>query len=542
MAPSADPSYSTQDLPPLTAAASTVANCDIPEEEPPNEDADAQMAEPGDGEEINNEAPTSRADQTGSKRRKRTSGASTNNKPVHSAAYEAILSEIAPREARLARARTTMATTNPQMALPGTRLCPWSDWSEWLQMRYFLKTKQAIAAQRLLLVFAMRRRPYIPIAMSASVNLLSILTRVHTEMRDVQSCRLGLAMAIIRLVNGMTDAMQPRGADRISLSVATTAYFLRIPSTLVDIRHEATHGELPGLEALVDGARQALRWLDECYWQPQYERLSEIGWFDRRSKPFTKKDLEKVQQQQARAERRAAKGLDPDASSSDEQGRWKGKQTKKSQKKSEKTDEEEVDDETRLLNQISLVIHKKKTRSARMARLRALDRLESERSTVLASKGGIWSECGDEVKWQNTAIGLVINQEQASRVPFEAMLEDSNKEADVSDDDEAREEEDKIEARGHESLPSPALLTTPETNDGGSKKKKKKKKKRKKTNNNNSDNNNSSKKAAASPANASNIAYKLGHRQGEFWLNDAPHDQNALLAPERARLDSLLKM
>lgn len=47
-----------------------------------------------------------------------------------------------------------------------------------------------------------------------------------------------------------------------------------LPQVLVDLRHEATHNELPSLPLLRLAACQALAWLRACYWQPQSDQLS----------------------------------------------------------------------------------------------------------------------------------------------------------------------------------------------------------------------------------------------------------------------------
>ena len=46
-----------------------------------------------------------------------------------------------------------------------------------------------------------------------------------------------------------------------------------LPQVLVDLRHEATHNELPSLPLLRLAACQALVWLRACYWQPQSDQL-----------------------------------------------------------------------------------------------------------------------------------------------------------------------------------------------------------------------------------------------------------------------------
>ena len=42
---------------------------------------------------------------------------------------------------------------------------------------------------------------------------------------------------------------------------------------LVDVRHEASHNELPSLALLRVAAAEALRWLEASYWQRQADHL-----------------------------------------------------------------------------------------------------------------------------------------------------------------------------------------------------------------------------------------------------------------------------
>lgn len=66
-----------------------------------------------------------------------------------------------------------------------------------------------------------------------------------------------------RLVNGIADSQQ-RG--RVAASVAALSSAAGLPPLLVDIRHDATHGELPSLAQLRAGGRLAGEWLRACYW------------------------------------------------------------------------------------------------------------------------------------------------------------------------------------------------------------------------------------------------------------------------------------
>ena len=69
---------------------------------------------------------------------------------------------------------------------------------------------------------------------------------------------MSCAMALVRFVNTTVESMQR--AER-ALNIAALAAALHLPPQLVDLRHEATHGHLPSLEALTRGIYAALDWL-----------------------------------------------------------------------------------------------------------------------------------------------------------------------------------------------------------------------------------------------------------------------------------------
>lgn len=66
-----------------------------------------------------------------------------------------------------------------------------------------------------------------------------------------------------RMVNGIADSQQK---GRVASSVNSLAEAAGLSRLLVDVRHEATHNELPSLPTLQLAARQALDWLVQQYW------------------------------------------------------------------------------------------------------------------------------------------------------------------------------------------------------------------------------------------------------------------------------------
>jgi ribosomal biogenesis protein LAS1 len=91
-------------------------------------------------------------------------------------------------------------------------------------------------------------------------STLSILTArlLDISFETTQNCsRLSLrqnyAVAIIRMVNGLVDPLQ---AGAYARSIASIAAQLGLPSWLVELRHAATHEDLPSLEMLREAARE----------------------------------------------------------------------------------------------------------------------------------------------------------------------------------------------------------------------------------------------------------------------------------------------
>jgi hypothetical protein len=78
-----------------------------------------------------------------------------------------------------------------------------------------------------------------------------------------QQLRMQYAAALVRMVNGIADSQQ---RARVAVSVAGLAEAAGLSRLLVDVRHEATHNELPSLPTLQLAARQALDWLLTQYW------------------------------------------------------------------------------------------------------------------------------------------------------------------------------------------------------------------------------------------------------------------------------------
>lgn len=67
------------------------------------------------------------------------------------------------------------------------------------------------------------------------------------------SVRQSYATAIVRLVNGLVDPLQLGSYAR---SIASIAAQIGLPQWLVELRHAATHEDLPSLELLRAGSKE----------------------------------------------------------------------------------------------------------------------------------------------------------------------------------------------------------------------------------------------------------------------------------------------
>ncbi|BGP35531.1 rRNA-processing protein las1 [Rhodotorula toruloides] len=81
-------------------------------------------------------------------------------------------------------------------------------------------------------------------------------------------------MAIVRFVNSLVDPLQTTYFAR---SIASLAQQIDLPLWFVELRHQATHEDLPSLGVLRDAARQALDWLYAHYWSPALSSSSSLS-------------------------------------------------------------------------------------------------------------------------------------------------------------------------------------------------------------------------------------------------------------------------
>ncbi|KIY46766.1 Las1-domain-containing protein, partial [Fistulina hepatica ATCC 64428] len=157
------------------------------------------------------------------------------------------------------------------MRLP--RRVPWASVSELEQICAWIYddpndvVTKTLAINRL---SAWRNITSLPHALESVLSLLSVILHDTVEKRGgyhqmALPLRQSYATAIIRLVNGLVDPLQSGAYAR---PIASIAAQLGLPSYLVELRHAATHEDLPSLEILREAATQSLTWLLHNYLIP----------------------------------------------------------------------------------------------------------------------------------------------------------------------------------------------------------------------------------------------------------------------------------
>ncbi|TNJ26990.1 Las1-like protein [Giardia muris] len=116
------------------------------------------------------------------------------------------------------------------------------------------------------MVDVMRKKGNISVGLDSTAALIAVqdLESDHSDVAD-HSIQSAYSLALIRAVNGLVDREQ-RSTFRTSLK--TLAARIHLPYSLVDVRHEATHQQLPPLPALRQSALLMLDWLRHNYWGP----------------------------------------------------------------------------------------------------------------------------------------------------------------------------------------------------------------------------------------------------------------------------------
>ena len=93
----------------------------------------------------------------------------------------------------------------------------------------------------------------LPHAVDSTLSILAVIVQDDCSNTSGLVLRQSYSAAIIRMVNGLVDPLQFGVYAR---SIAAIAAQLGLPAWLVELRHAATHEDLPSLEVLRRAAQQ----------------------------------------------------------------------------------------------------------------------------------------------------------------------------------------------------------------------------------------------------------------------------------------------
>ncbi|TQE07384.1 hypothetical protein C1H46_007037 [Malus baccata] len=170
------------------------------------------------------------------------------------------------------------------------KLVPWLSWDEWLFVdKSLFSNSPDFVASALRRISTWRSRGCLPITIEVTASIIEIQRKdphfrkdqsndALDNSRTDQSIDASLSeemlamlycMAIMRLVNGVVE--KTRKKTEVSIAVAADA--IGIPRTLIDVRHEGSHRELPALDVVRTASVKALHWLKCYYWEPQKKEI-----------------------------------------------------------------------------------------------------------------------------------------------------------------------------------------------------------------------------------------------------------------------------
>ncbi|KAI1776062.1 Las1-domain-containing protein [Hypoxylon cercidicola] len=103
---------------------------------------------------------------------------------------------------------------------------------------------------------------------STALLMAAVLSDLHETRTRANSSsyaiRAAYSAAFSRFVTGLLDSQQDKQRKMSMYSIAKT---IGLPATFVELRHQATHEQLPSLSKLRTAAKKALAWIWDYYWK-----------------------------------------------------------------------------------------------------------------------------------------------------------------------------------------------------------------------------------------------------------------------------------
>lgn len=135
--------------------------------------------------------------------------------------------------------------------------------NELLQLkRKFYSENKKLKVDALRTVEVLQLRGRIPHGLECTAIFTSTILS-DTDSADSFLIRNAYAMAIVRFVNGVLDPFQ---LGQYASALVNIAKIVDLPLSFVELRHAATHEQMPSLESLRSALEKALLWLYENFW------------------------------------------------------------------------------------------------------------------------------------------------------------------------------------------------------------------------------------------------------------------------------------
>ncbi|CAD6570096.1 MAG: rRNA-processing protein las1 [Alectoria sarmentosa] len=161
---------------------------------------------------------------------------------------------------------------------------PWRDHSELLSVRKWFFPNSAssepadpdLRRKACEQVSAWKLRGNLPHAVESTWLLTEavLIDEKPAEQMPIFAIKASHITAISRFVTGLLDSQQE---SKYKISMYTQAQKIGLPAVFVDLRHEATHGDMPNLTNLRSAAERALGWLWDDYWKGLGGDVASVG-------------------------------------------------------------------------------------------------------------------------------------------------------------------------------------------------------------------------------------------------------------------------
>jgi len=167
-----------------------------------------------------------------------------------------------------------------KMAANIPRFLPFVDWDEWISVKNSLFSSESREISTALeMVSLWRVRGKLPLSIDSTAQLVELRLRdspsadKRSAYHSENELKLLYSAVVVRSVNGLVD---PSQQGIYATSVLTLAERMGLPGWIVELRHDATHNQMPSLGVLRNAANTLTSWYFNNYWQPQMSLLESL--------------------------------------------------------------------------------------------------------------------------------------------------------------------------------------------------------------------------------------------------------------------------